>query len=157
MLNAAQEWTAQTQTLAVDLAAALDSICNFLQRYVKFSSPAQPTAIALWVARTWVLDAFDYSPIAIHSREKRCGKTRLLDCVELIVSKPCRAISPTEAGLFRKIQADKPTLLLDEVNAVFFGGKDERKEPLRALLNAGFERGAKIPRCVGPKFEVKDF
>ena len=52
LLNAAQEWTPQTQTLAADLAAALDSICNFLQRYVKFSSPAQPTAIALWIAHT---------------------------------------------------------------------------------------------------------
>ena len=62
------------------------------------------------------------------------------------------------SGAFPKDrEADKPTLLLDEIDVVFFHGKDERKEPLRALLNAGFERGAKVPRCVGPNFEVKDF
>jgi hypothetical protein len=146
------------QTTKLDLSLVLDSICQFLDRYIKFSSPAQPTAIALWVAHTWALDAFDYTPyLHILSPEKRCGKTRLLDCIELIASKPWRTISPTEAVLFRKIEAHKPTLLLDEVDAVFCGGKDERKEPLRALLNAGFERKAKIPRCVGQSFQVQDF
>jgi hypothetical protein len=146
------------QTTNVDLPSVLDSICHFLERYIRFSSPAQPTAIALWIAHTWALDAFEYTPyLHASSPEKRCGKTRLLDCVELISSKPWRAISPTEAVLFRKIEADKPTLLLDEVDAVFSGGKDERKEPLRALLNAGFERKAKVPRCVGQSFQVQDF
>jgi hypothetical protein len=144
--------------LKVDLAAVLDSICDFLRRYVRFSSPAQPTAIALWIAHTWALDAFDYSPyLHIQSPEKRCGKTRVLDCIELIASKPWRAISPTEAVLFRKIEAHKPTLLLDEIDAVFSNGKDERKEPLRALLNAGFERKAKVPRCAPHSFQIQDF
>jgi hypothetical protein len=142
-----------------DLEVVLDEICAFLRRYVVFPFPEQqPVAIALWIAHTWTLDVFDYTPyLHIHSPEKRCGKTRLLDCVELIVSQPWRAISPTEAVLFRKIEADKPTLLLDEVDAVFTGGKDERKEPLRALLNAGFERKTKVPRCVGQSFQVQDF
>src|SRR5205814_1103022 len=50
-----------------------------------------------------------------------------------------------------------PTLLLDEVDTIFCGGKDDGKEPLRALLNAGFERRAKIPRCVGPNHELREF
>lgn len=59
--------------------------------------------------------------------------------------------------LFREIDRDRPTLLLDEVDALFCNGKDDRKEPLRALLNAGFERKATIPRCVGPTFTVQHF
>ena len=31
------------------LASLLDSICEFLQRYIVFQYPEQPTAIALWV------------------------------------------------------------------------------------------------------------
>jgi hypothetical protein len=158
MCEAAKWAEREAQSRAAKLASLLDSICDFLQRYVRFSCPSQPPAIALWTAHTWALHAFDYTPyLHIHSPEKRCGKTRLLDCIEVIAAQPWRAISPTEAVLFRKIQADKPTLLLDEIDAVFSNGKDERKEPLRALLNAGFERGAKVPRCVGPNFEVKDF
>jgi hypothetical protein len=60
-----------------------------------------------------------------------------------------RVVSPTEAVLFRKIQSGRTSLLLDEVDAIFSGGKDESKEPLRALLNAGFERGNdQCPRAV---------
>jgi hypothetical protein len=142
------------------LADVLDAICEFLQRHVVFSSPAQPTVIALWVAHTWILDAFDCTPyINTWSPEKRCGKTKLLDCLELIVAKPWRAVSPSEAVLYRKIEIDQPTLLLDEVETVFSGNKDERKEPLRALLNAGFERKAKVPRCVGQgsNYHVEEF
>jgi hypothetical protein len=79
--------------------------------------------------------------------------------LELLVSKPWRAVSPSEAVLYRKIERDRPTLLLDEVDTIFSGNKDERKEPLRALLNAGFERKAKVPRCVGQgsNYQVQEF
>jgi hypothetical protein len=149
------------QMSSVDLAGVLDSICDFLQRYVVFASPAQPIVIALWIAHTWILDAFDYTPyLQIWSPEKRSGKTKLLDCLELLVLRAWRAVSPSEAVLYRKIESDQPTLLLDEVDTVFSGGnKDERKEPLRALLNAGFERRAKVPRCVGQgsNYQVQEF
>ncbi len=59
--------------------------------------------------------------------------------------------------LFRKIEADCPTLLLDEVDTIFSNGKDDGKESLRALLNAGFERRAKIPRCVRQNHELREF
>jgi hypothetical protein len=143
-----------------DLGLVLEKICDFLRRHIVCSSPAQPLVIALWIAHTWVLDAFDYTPY-LHpwSPEKRCGKTKLLDCLELLVAKPWRAVSPSEAVLYRKIELDQPTLLLDEVDTIFSGNKDERKEPLRALLNAGFERKAKVPRCVGQgsSYRIQEF
>lgn len=148
------------QKPAIELAEVLDSICEFFRRYIVFSSSAQPTVIALWIAHTWALDAFDCTPyLHIRSPEKRCGKTKVLDCVELLVANPWRAVSPSEAVLYRKIELDGPTLLLDEVDTVFSGNKDERKEPLRALLNAGFERKAKVPRCVGQgsNYQVQEF
>jgi hypothetical protein len=154
-LNAEPCWTE-----AIALSDALDSICGFLQRYVVFSSPAQSIVIALWVTHTWILDAFDCTPyLNVWSPEKRCGKTKLLDCLELLVAKPWRAVSPSEAVLYRKIEDDQPTLLLDEVDTVFSGNKNEHTEPLRALLNAGFERKAKVPRCVvrGSNCWVQEF
>src|SRR5439155_16336061 len=79
------------------------------------------------------------------------------DCLALLTPKPWRAILPSEAVLFRKIQEDRPALLLDEVDAIFTNGKDDRKEPLRALLNNGFSHGATVPRCVGSTFQIQDF
>jgi uncharacterized protein DUF3631 len=131
---------------------------SFLRRYVVFQMPEQPRAIALWVVHCWALDAFDYTPyLHIGSPEKQCGKTRLLDCLELLTPKPWRAILPSEAVLFRKIERDRPTLLLDELDGVFSNGKDDRKEALRSLLNAGFEAKAIIPRCVGQGANLAEF
>ena len=71
------------QMSSVDLAGVLDSICEFLQRYVVFASATQPIVIALWVAHTWTLDSWDCTPyLDISSPEKRSGKTRLLDLLE---------------------------------------------------------------------------
>ena len=84
------------------------------------------------------------------SPEKQCGKTRLLDVLELVVARPWRAIMPSEAVLFRKIDAVTPTLLLDEADAIF-DKSNGTTEPLRALLNAGNRRGTSVPRCVGPR------
>ena len=156
----AQPVSEQQRQSTVALLDLLDSTCAFLRRHIVFSSPAQPLVIALWIAHTWVLDAFDYTPyLHIWSPEKRCGKTKLLDCLELLAAKIWRAVSPSEAVLYRKIECDGPTLLLDEVDTVFSGNKDERKEPVRALLNAGFERKAQVPRCVGQgsNYQVQEF
>jgi hypothetical protein len=150
--------SADGETEVPALAATLDHIHNFLRRFVAFSSLAQAIVIALWIAHTWVIEAFDYTPyLYVTSPEKRCGKSRLLDCLELLVAIVWRVISPSEAVLFRKIEADRPTLLLDEVDTIFCRGKDDGKESLRALLNAGFDRRAQVPRCVPPNNDIKNF
>jgi hypothetical protein len=41
------------------------------------------------------------------------------------------------------------SLLFDEIDAVFNPRAGANNEDLRALLNAGYKRGATIPRCVG--------
>jgi len=57
-------------------------------------------------------------------------------------------VETTEATLFRKIEKDQPTLLLDEVDAAF--GKDAKLyQGHRAILNEGHRRGAKVPRMGG--------
>src|SRR5262249_49627373 len=161
MVEAGRAAAIDAQKHADTLARILDSICAFVRRYIVFQMLEEAQAIALWVVHCWVLHAFDYTPyLDINSPEKRCAKTRLLDCLALLVLKAWRAILPSEAVLFRKIEKDQPTLLLDEVDGIFTGnGKDEKREALRSLLNAGFERGAQVPRCVGQgaNQEVRNF
>lgn len=141
------------------LADTLSSIRVFLRRYMVFPKEAHAIAVSLWIAHTWAIEAFEYSPyLHIGSPVKRCGKSRLLDCLIALTRKPWAVVSPTEAVLYRKIETDMPTLLLDEVDTIYTGGKgDENKEGLRALLNAGFEKRATVPRCVGPQHTLVNF
>src|SRR4030095_14667070 len=156
--HVAEKLSAASETRT--LAETLDSICAFLRRYVVFQFPEQPILVALWIAHTWVLEAFDYTPyLHVHSVEKRSGKTRLLDVVQLLARRAWRAVSPSVSVLFRRVERDKPTLLYDEVDNVFHDAKNNGTEEIRSLLNTGFERGATISRCVGKNanLEIKDF
>ena len=67
----------------------------------------------------------------------RCGKTRTLDCLELLVPSPFRVVIPSEAVVYTVLaQRPRPTLLLDEADAIFGPRTAERYEGLRAILNA---------------------
>lgn len=145
---------------AANLSGTLDSIVAFLCRYVSFALEEQALAIALWVCHSHVFEAFRFSPyLHICSPEKRCGKTRLLESLQLLCPRTRTFVRPSEPVLFRTIQREKPTLLLDEIDTIFGkeGGKDESSEGLRAVLNAGFQAGVKIPRCVGNNHEIAEF
>lgn len=54
----------------------------------------------------------------------------------------------TAAVLTRKIDAESPTLLLDESDAAF-GGEKEYAEALRGVLNTGHRRGGTASCCAG--------
>jgi hypothetical protein len=142
------------------LSKTLDDTVAFLKRYVVFTLDEQADVLALWVAHSWTFASFRFTPyLNVCSPEKRCGKTRLLECIQLLVPKPRAMVRPTEAVLFRTIEKDKPTLLLDEVDTIYSSDADDRSEGLRAVLNAGFQAGpfSTIPRCVGHDLTPKDF
>lgn len=140
------------------LSDLLDSIRAFLLSYIVFPLDEQADAVALWIAHTHVFEQFELSPIlSITSPEKRSGKSRLLDCLALLCARPWGAVLPSEAVVYRKIAADAPTLLLDEVDAVFGPKTASPHEGLRAMLNAGNRQGASVPRVVGEAMEVVDF
>ncbi len=140
------------------LCSLLDSLAAFLRRYIVFSEEGQPRVLALWVAHTWVKHAFDYTPyVHVISPVRRCGKSRLLECLDLLCDTPRMQILPTPATLLRVIESECPTLLIDEVDTLFVKGSDSGKESLRGILNAGFHVNGRIPRCVGKEHEVKYF
>ena len=136
----------------------LDGVSAFLRRYVRLGDD-QAVAIALWTLHTHAFDAAYATPyLTVLSAEKRSGKTRLIEVLTLLVRAGWHAAGASEAALFRKIADTRPTLLLDEVDAIF-GSHSERTEPLRAILNAGNRPGASVARCVGEgaKQTVVDF
>ena len=162
---AARRWRAVTGAAAwvpdpVDGAELLDDTEVFLRRFVAFPSEAAAVAVTLWAAHTHAVLSFDSTPrLALLSPEPGSGKTRTLEVLDLLVPRPMSVLSASPAAVFRTIEAEQPTLLIDEVDAVFRrrGSSDDGAEDLRALLNAGHRKGATIPRCTGPRHDVQRF
>jgi len=147
----------QPESIPTSGDVLLNDVVRFVRRFVVLNDE-QATAVALWVTHTHALEAFDVSPyLAVTSAEKRCGKTRLFDVLELVVARAWRVIMPSEAIVYRKVDAQQPTLMLDEADAIFGPKANGNTEGLRALLNAGNRRGTTVPRCVGPSQTLTDF
>lgn len=128
-------------------AAILEALSRFFRRFVVLS-PAEADLSAVWAVHTHVAEAAAATPfIVISSPEPEAGKTRWLETAEFVVRKPLRASSLSAAVLYTKVQEEQPTLLLDEMDAVFGPKAKNENEELRALLNAGNRRGSKAYRC----------
>src|SRR5262245_42341098 len=92
---------------------------RFIRRFVVMSN-AQSRVTALWVVHTHCVEVAEQtSYLAITSPEKACGKSRTLEVLELLVARPWETVLPSEAVLYRKVHARRPTLLLDEVDTIF--------------------------------------
>lgn len=140
-------------------AALLDDVAAFIGLYV-VASPDQLVAITLWAIHTHVFDSFDTSPrLALLSAEKQSGKTRTLEVLGLITRAGIHTAGSSAPYLFRRIEVEPPTLLMDEVDAIFGTKTAEDNEPIRQILNMGYRRGATVGRCEGQgaKMKPRDF
>jgi hypothetical protein len=165
MIRADQiDWTMRLHLMSTPaeplpgLGATLDTVVSYLRRYVVITDD-QAVAVALWVAHTHAIDAADCTPyLQITSATKRSGKTRLLEVLEPVVRRPWLTGRTSAAALMRKVDAERPTVLLDESDASF-NGDQAYAEALRGLLNSGYRRSGKSTVCVGQgaKMEARDF
>lgn len=129
----------------------LDDVVAFLDRYVAWADAERRDAVALWVTHTYVYDVFDISPrLAVLSPQKQCGKTRVMELVKFLSRRARFTLTMTAAYMFRIIEDQAPTLLVDEADTIFGSrSKNDSHEDLRGLLNGGWERGAYVGRMVG--------
>jgi hypothetical protein len=132
-----------------ELSHVLDDVAAYIRRFVVFKDCRYADVLALWVVHTWAFDVSEATPyIWIASPEMGSGKTRLLEVLEVLVRRPWRVVEPSEAVTFRKIDADSPTLLLDEIDVIFsHDRKGDTQAGLRGIMNAGYRRGAEVPRA----------
>lgn len=143
----------------VTIGSVLDEIKAFILRFVMLASSEAAVYLTLWVFHTHAIDAADHTPFTIiTSPQKRSGKSRLLEVLKCLVSRPWMTSRTTVAAFVRKINQDHCTLLLDETDAAF-GGEKDHSEALRAVLDAAHTRGATATLCVGQgaAIEARDF
>jgi hypothetical protein len=131
-----------------DVGRSLDAVAAFVRTFVVLSEE-HIVALALFVFHTHAPDAAETTPyISVTSALPRCGKTRLLEVLELLVRTPLPTANISDAALFRAIEELTPTLLFDEIDTIF-GSKSHDRDDLRGMLNAGYRRGALARRMGG--------
>jgi DNA polymerase I-like protein with 3'-5' exonuclease and polymerase domains len=140
-------------------ADVLDGLADLLRRYIRFRLSEETWAVALWVAHTHFVLAFEIVPyLAISSATMRSGKTHLLDLVRWTVARGRRMSGGSDAAIFRSLaQSPPPTLVFDEVDN--FVGEHSERAFLIGVLNEGFERGGVVARVeeTGGTREVVDY
>jgi putative DNA primase/helicase len=111
------------------------------------------TAVTLWTIYTHAFDAFSVSPIlAVESPEKRCGKTTLLELLELLVQRGYMTANTSTPVVFRVADQHQPTLIFDEAETYITPDKKE----LIGIINAGWKRRSSwVDRCEGDSSQMK--
>jgi hypothetical protein len=136
----------------VDGTALLNALAMNIRGHVVMLDHAADT-VTLWVIHTYLLDCFGISPrLAITSPEKGCGKTTALDVVSRLVCRPLSTANASAAAIFRVVELQQPTLLIDEADTFL-----PENEELRGILNSGHRQGGSVIRTVGEEFEPRSF
>jgi hypothetical protein len=149
-----KESIARAQAIEAQVAPKIvERIESFINRFVTFSDRIYSLPIALWCLGTHVYPHFDAFPyLVITSPTKRSGKTRLMEIISFVSANPRSVAGMTAAGIFRLIQAEHPTLLVDEAETF----SSEAASDKRAALNVGYRKGTSVPRMKGDKVELYD-
>jgi hypothetical protein len=143
-------WNVEPWPEDVDGDALLDELRNYFRRYVVLPEEVD-VALALWVLHTWVFECFDVTPyLAITSPTPRCGKTVLMTMLYWLCCRAKKTDSMSKAVIYRSVDADRPTLVLDEVSWIC-SLDDERA----GIVNGGFERNGFVETCEGEGAAIK--
>jgi hypothetical protein len=141
--------TTETSNVTDRLDALLDAATAQVRRYVVVGEH-ELIAIALWIAHTYLYDVASATPyLNAYSPEPGSGKTTLLDVLSVMACRPFQVDNLSEAALFRLIDQEKPTLLIDEVDAIFGKRNSDSSERIRQVLNSGYRKGKRAIRCAG--------
>ena len=125
------------------LAELLTDLSSKISRYV-IVKPYQMTAAVLWTAHCWTYDHAVpvHSPmLAPTSAEASSGKSTLISVVGHALPRFKLNVETTGPTLYRYVDQHKPTMGLDEADDIF-----HRRSDLKPIINAGWTKGAKIPR-----------
>ncbi len=94
-----------------------DAIGGYLTRFVVLPSEYIVDLLVLWVLHTHVFQSAWSTPyLRVTSAAPESGKSTLFDVLALVVRGAWKTVNPSTAVLYRRIERDTPTLLLDEMD-----------------------------------------
>jgi hypothetical protein len=105
---------------AVETRLLLQEIITKICRYIVLR-PEAVTATALWTMTAWAHEGTTHSPIlAAISAEPDSGKSTLLGVLRFLVPKPFVSVEPTGPSVYRTVDREHPTLIIDEADDLFY-------------------------------------
>jgi hypothetical protein len=141
---------------AIVTGELLETCRALITRYFVMTEE-QAVILATWTLHTYVFEAAEVTPyIHITSPEKECGKSNLMDLLAAVAANPAQSCGTTPAALVRVVDAMKPTIFIDEMDALLKGSK-ESAESIRGILNAGFREGGVFRKCNATTHELEEF
>ncbi len=94
--------------------------------------------VAAWIVATHFVAVFDAFPQLGIFGLAGSGKTTLLDLIARLARRPVRISDVTQAAFFRMVDALRPTMLIDEVEAA--------PGEVRLMMRLAYKKGNFIPR-----------
>jgi hypothetical protein len=142
-------WKVEPWLEAVDGTELLNELRQYFNRHAVTPKHAD-IVLALWVLHTWFFERFDITPyLAITSPTRRCGKSLVLTILQWLCCRAKKNDSMSKAAIYRSVEAERPTLVLDETSWVV-DLKDERQ----GILCGGFERNGFVEVCEGESANI---
>jgi hypothetical protein len=124
--------------------SALDLVHGLLEELLELREH-EYVATALWALHTHVYSQFLITPrLALVSPVRGCGKTNTLELLKLLTARGRKDDGITAAAVFRLVDREHPTLLLDEADNLGL----EANGILRSVINSGHRRGGSLTRVV---------
>lgn len=134
----------------------LETCRAWIRRYIVVTDE-QAVIMAAWILHTYAFDVAETTPyIHITAPERESAKSRLTEVLAAIAANPVCSEGMTAAAFVRTIEAKRPTVFLDEMDAQM-GGSKEYVEAIRGILNAGFRKGGVFYKCAANTFELQEF
>ena len=126
-----------------------------VEYYVDFTNAYQSALITLWTIGTYLFPIFEAYPYLYLGGMRGSGKTKVLDTLQRLVFNPESTSNSSTASLFRTIERNLSTVLLDEGETLT--GREVNPE-LRLLFNSGYKRSMSVvTRTQSDTFKTERF
>jgi hypothetical protein len=126
----------------IDLKKVYEQVCGKLKFFIDFEDSRYYSFVSLWIIGTYFHQLFSAYPYLYINATKRSGKTKLLTTIGFMSFNPETFIAPSSASFYRIIQAEKCTLLIDEIEKL---PKKEASD-IRGIILSGYKKGFSVPR-----------
>lgn len=116
---------------------------EILMKYCEMKDYQWHYILPLWIIGTYFFSIFETYPYLAFEGIKNSGKSKAGRIIARMSFNGQASIGITEACLFRDTESLRYTVMIDEAEIL----KDKEKSMMiRAVLNAGFSKGTKVPR-----------
>lgn len=128
------------------------SIKQLFKKYVVVSDEFFDVIVS-YIMMTYIYILFQVIPYLWINGEKGTGKSTIMKIMSKLCFNPMFCSNVNPANIFRQIDNDGSTIILDEFEKMY--GED--KQEIIKILNQGFNIDGLVPRCVGQSNQIRKF